>query len=101
MSTYKKEREINHKGAEGAQRIHQVPILPSFVRLRTVGSMRLCGKKFFSLVSLHTRCFSPIKVLGLLRFAHKIFKNRLSVDFLPHKLRSDQRSVVPKVRAAR
>jgi murein DD-endopeptidase MepM/ murein hydrolase activator NlpD len=32
---------------------------------------------------------------SLLRFAHKITKNRLKVDFLPCKLRSDQRSAEP------
>jgi hypothetical protein len=34
----------------------------------------------------------------LLRFAHKTPKNRLSADFLPYKLRSDQRSAQPNNR---
>jgi hypothetical protein len=54
MSTYKKEKEINHKGAEGARRrvkTKKSGALCSFVRLR--------GLYFSSLI----RTFSPIKAL--------------------------------------
>jgi hypothetical protein len=59
MSTYKKEREINHKGAEGAQR-----------RLKTKKSGTLCSfvrsnRRFVGGLYSSSRLFSLVRPFGL------------------------------------